>query len=104
MNIQYGNNDLEYFIKNDIQDLQKYIANGNVNPQYVERMNKKISELTEINNGIYMFKFPDVWAFVESEMERLENINYALEGHLIEFNVDYSRWNWSKIRIPNELL
>lgn len=104
MSINYGNLELEDFIEGEIEFLHKHINSGNVNPQLVDMLNKKISELTEINNGIYMFKNPDAWAWVEHEMERLENMNYALVGHLIEFNVDYSKWNWSKIRVPDELL
>lgn len=104
MSMEYGNLDLEDFIEREIKSLHDYISKGNVNPQYIEMKNKKISELTEINNGIYLFKHSHIWEWVEASMENLETRNPYLVGHLIEFNVDYSKWNWSKIRVPDELL
>jgi hypothetical protein len=104
MSIEYGDYELEDFILCEINSIREYSSRPDFNPKVLEIMNKKIERLTEINNGIYRFKFADAWAFTEYHMKRMEAMNGRISGHQIDFNVDYKTGNFSKIIIPEELL
>jgi hypothetical protein len=104
MSIEYGDLELEDFILDEIDSIREYSSRPDFNPRTLEIMNRKIERLTEINNGIYRFRFPDAWAFAEYQMKRMEEMNGRINGHLIDFNVDYRTGNFSKIIIPEELL
>lgn len=91
--------ELEDFITREHEALGKYATQNNANPWYIERQNVKMDELVRINNGIARLQYHEYWEAIEAEMQRLEEINPAVKGHMVLFNADLRVGNYTQIQV-----
>lgn len=98
---EYGNAELEVFIMDEVNSIQKYMSKDTASLKYIDLANKKIERLIEINNRILCLNYQEVWEFVEKEMSNMKTIDPHITGFMIEFNVDFSKGNIASIKIPS---
>jgi len=64
-------------------DLESYAKIPNAKLEYIKKQNAIIADLCEVYNAVNCMKLSDIWAHIDYEIARLEDLDPVLSGHRI---------------------
>ncbi len=97
MTIQRSVTSLEGIIQGLIKDLERYAKRKNANQLYIDKQNILIKNLIGVHNTINSIRFLELWQSIDSEMQRLEELDKQLSGHSIHLHCRPAGQNFSRI-------
>jgi predicted methyltransferase len=97
VNIQRIITSFESIIQGLIKDLEKYAKRENANQLYIDKQNILIRNLIGIHNTINSIRFLELWQNIDTEMQRLEELDKQLSGHSIHLQCRPTGHNFSRI-------
>ena len=95
MNDMSGIPKLEDIIDRLSDDLRKYSKSGSANPKYIDKQNKLIEELIQINNNYVGLLHYELWLLIEENMAEIERKDKSINAHQIKIITGHSEYPFS---------
>ena len=86
---------IEEIIRNRCIELEKYVNTPTAKDSVINIRNAQIQELVVVANKIKDLKFNEIWVLAEAEMQKLEQSDPNLSGHILRIKVNNNSQHFS---------